>query len=297
MDERLADIGIGLPGQAREPGFDRVHPLADAGEAEPVDDPLDRADLVLDAGAILVGDGDRRGEVAEGDMVAAQRLECQIGVGGLVVGIAVEQLDRLVVDHLAQHRGDRLALVEPLAAQPGQGPGRVGLVERDEPRDPAIAEVLVVELIEDARPAEAGEAEDGERTQVQRAQHRLEAPGQRRVREQPVEIHRRLGHAHALASRRDRAVEESPRLRIVERCDLRHEAREQVERAIGLRDEPGQRLAPVATLQRIDTLDQRAAGAVRLVGRRQEGQGEMVAALEMLARIFEAGAALLVDQP
>ena len=70
MDERLADIGVDMAGQRAEPGLDRVHALADAGEAEPVDDPLDRADLLLDPGAVGIGDGDRRGQIAEGDMPA-----------------------------------------------------------------------------------------------------------------------------------------------------------------------------------------------------------------------------------
>ena len=65
-------------------------------------------------------------------MVAAELLQREVGIGDLVVGVAVEQLDRLVVHHLAQQGGDGLALVEPLAPKPGQRLGRVGLVERDE---------------------------------------------------------------------------------------------------------------------------------------------------------------------
>ncbi|NIJ35164.1 hypothetical protein FHS98_003568 [Sphingomonas oligoaromativorans] len=65
-------------------------------------------------------------------MVAAERLEREVGVRHLVVGVAVEKLRRLIVQHLAQQRRDRLALVEPLAAEFGQQSGRIGLVERDE---------------------------------------------------------------------------------------------------------------------------------------------------------------------
>src|SRR3546814_7508437 len=115
MDEGLADIGIDLPGERAEPVLDRVDALADAGEAEPVDDALDSADLVLDAAAVLIGDGERRRQITEGDMVATQCLQGEIGVRRLVVGVAVEQLRRAVVDDLAQQRCDRLALVEPLA--------------------------------------------------------------------------------------------------------------------------------------------------------------------------------------
>lgn len=83
-----------------------------------------------------------------------------------VVGIAVEQLRGLVVENLAQQRGDRLALVEPLAPQLGQHLGSVGLVERDEARDPTIAEVRRIERVEDSRPAHIGEAQDGERAKM-----------------------------------------------------------------------------------------------------------------------------------
>jgi hypothetical protein len=55
--------------------------------------------------AVLVGDGDRRGEIAEGDIVAAERLQRLVGIDDLVVGVAVEQLRGLVVHHLAQQRG------------------------------------------------------------------------------------------------------------------------------------------------------------------------------------------------
>ncbi len=37
---------------------------------------------------------------------------------------------------------------EPLPTQLGQRLGRIGLVERDEPRDPAVAEILVIERVE-----------------------------------------------------------------------------------------------------------------------------------------------------
>src|SRR3546814_4799310 len=47
MDQWLPDIGIDMAGQARQPGFDRVHAFADAGEPQSVDDPLDDADLFV----------------------------------------------------------------------------------------------------------------------------------------------------------------------------------------------------------------------------------------------------------
>src|SRR5690606_15553402 len=47
MDERLADIGVDMTWERPEPGFDRIDALTDAGEAESVDDALDRADLLV----------------------------------------------------------------------------------------------------------------------------------------------------------------------------------------------------------------------------------------------------------
>src|SRR3546814_16423384 len=45
VDQRLADIGIDMPGQAAEPGLDGVDGPADGGEAVRVDDAPDRAAL------------------------------------------------------------------------------------------------------------------------------------------------------------------------------------------------------------------------------------------------------------
>src|SRR3546814_2006923 len=71
-------------------------------------------------------------------MITAERLQRHIGVRHLVIGVRIQKLRGLVVHHLAQQRGDRLALVEPLPAQLRQHFGRIRLVEADEPRDPAV---------------------------------------------------------------------------------------------------------------------------------------------------------------
>jgi hypothetical protein len=72
----------------------------------------------------------------------------------------------LVIHDLAQERGDRFAFVEPLPTQLGQRLGRVALLEREKARDLEIAEVLMVERIEDSRPAHAWEAEHRQRAKV-----------------------------------------------------------------------------------------------------------------------------------
>src|SRR3546814_8203635 len=57
VDERLADVGVDMAWQAAEPGLDRVHRLADGGEAAAVADALRRADLLGGIRAALVPDG------------------------------------------------------------------------------------------------------------------------------------------------------------------------------------------------------------------------------------------------
>ena len=297
VDDRLPDVRVNVTGQARKPRLDRVDALADASEAQSVDDALDGANLLLDAAPALIGEGDRRGEIAERNMIAAKRLQRQVGVDQLVIGVAVEKLGGLVVNHLAQYRRHRLALVEPLAPELGQRLGGVGLVERKESRHPAVAEILVIERVENPRPTDIRETEDGQRPQMFSAEHRFEAAGQRRVGKQPVEIHRRLGDCDVMAARRDRAVKKGQRLAVVERAHLRHETGKQVQRAVGFGDEAGERLPPVAALHIVTALDQRPARGVGLVGRRQERQRRMVAALEMRIGILERRAPLFVDQP
>src|SRR3546814_2918347 len=81
--------------QAAEPGLDRVHRLADGGEAAAVDDALHRADLLGGTRAALVPDRDRSRQIAERDMVTAQLLQRHVGVERLVVGVGIEALSRL----------------------------------------------------------------------------------------------------------------------------------------------------------------------------------------------------------
>src|SRR3546814_1369022 len=69
-------------------------------------------------------------------------------------------LCRLVVDDLAEHRGHRLALVEPLAAELGERLGRLLLVERYEAGHPTIGKIFMIERVEDARTADIRETQD-----------------------------------------------------------------------------------------------------------------------------------------
>jgi hypothetical protein len=99
---------------------------------------------------------------------------------------------------------------------------RVGLVEQDRAGGPAVGKGEPVQLVEDAGEGRGGESGDGERAEVMLAQTRFEPAGQWLVDQDRVEIHGRLGHAHALAAGRDRRMEIGQRLAVIEPADFRH---------------------------------------------------------------------------
>src|SRR3984957_4988136 len=133
VDERLADIRVGVPREAAEPGFHGVYRFSDGREAGPVDHPLEGPDFLVGAAMAGVRDGDRRREIAESYVISAKSLQGEISIRRLVVRIGIDQRCWLVVEHLAKQGGDRFAFREPLAAQAYERPGRVGFVQRKEP--------------------------------------------------------------------------------------------------------------------------------------------------------------------
>ena len=90
MHDRLAHVGVGVAGQAAEPGLHSVQGLADGNEAAAVDDALDRQQLVVGLLGIGVGNYDRCGEIAEGYVIGAQLLQRLVGIGRLVVGVGID---------------------------------------------------------------------------------------------------------------------------------------------------------------------------------------------------------------
>ena len=80
VDERLAHIRVGVPGETAEPGFHGVYRLPDGREAGPVDYPLDGPDFLVGAArSVFTG----RGVFRSGfDMFV-------VGVGVAVVGYFV----------------------------------------------------------------------------------------------------------------------------------------------------------------------------------------------------------------
>ena len=244
---------------------------------------------------VLVPDRDRRGDVSLADEIGAELLQRSVGVEGLVGGVGVHEDRRLVGHHLLQDRHDRLALGEPLPADAGEHPGRVGLVEADGAGRPAIGEGEPVEIVEQAGPGLRRKAHDGQRAQMRLAKPRLEAAGQVLVDEDSVEMHRRLGDPHPLAAGRDAGMEVGQRLGVIEPVGLGHEALDQRQHAVGPVDEAGERAPPVGAVAG-SVLVEPGFGARRVLGRRQPEQGQEIAALEVSAFFLELRPALGVDQ-
>ena len=137
-DRGLANIAVDMAGQRSEPGLDRIHAFGHAGKIAALDDLFDQPQLLGGKRRFLVPHRNGRGDQREPDMVGAQLLQRGIGILGLVGGIAVDQHRSLVGHHFLEDRGDRFALGEPLAANFRKQLRRIGFVEHDCPRRPAI---------------------------------------------------------------------------------------------------------------------------------------------------------------
>src|SRR3546814_17296704 len=95
-----------------------------------------------------------------------------------------------------------------------------------EARDPAIAEVLVIEGIEDARPAEARKAENSERADVKVTETRLQPPDPRCVGKDTVQLPWRLGSDHRMVAVGYGAMQKPQRRIIVPPPDIGQAARQ-----------------------------------------------------------------------
>ena len=156
----------------------------------------------------------------------------------------------------------------------------------------------MVQRVEQPRARRIRETQDCQGSKMLIAQPRLYASGQRRVGQQGVEVDRRLRHGDGVVAAGDRSVQVGQGLGVVEGADLRHEAGQEIENAVAGGDEGRKLLTPIAALYRTRPLDQSALGAADLIGGRQEEQGQMTAAFEVLvAPTVELRAALFVDQP
>ena len=80
---------------------------------------------------------------------------------------------------------------------------------------------------------------------MRRPEHRLETAGQRLIGEQCVEIHGDFGHPDPMPLGRDRRVQISERLLVVEPGALRHEAFDELQHTAGTIDKPAENLARI----------------------------------------------------
>src|SRR3546814_7136891 len=89
----------------------------------------------------------------------------------------------------------------------------------------------MIERIENAGPGGTGKTQYRDGAQMLIAQHRLDPATERRIDQQPIEIDRRVRHGDRMALRRDTSMQECQRFGVVQRADLRHQARKKVERS------------------------------------------------------------------
>ena len=259
-DQRLADVGVGVAGDRRQPGLHRVEALGDGDKAAALDHPLDQAQFLIGDPGVAVADRHGGRHIAEGDLVGTQLLQRRIGVAGLVRRVAVEQRAFLLEDRLAQQRQHTLAFGEPLPTQAHQLFLGFIFVQADEAGRPAIGETQAVQIIQHTRPGRGGKAAHRQHAQVLLAQPRREAGGQRAVGQQGIQVKRHFRHGDPLAVGRYRGVQVAQGLAVVEPGKLRHHSFQQVEETLALGDEGGQPLAPVdATLRPV--LIEQAGGA------------------------------------
>ncbi|SAE89890.1 Uncharacterised protein [Enterobacter cloacae] len=244
-DDGLAHIRIGIAGNGRQPGIDRVQGFGDGDEAPALDDALHHAQLFIGSGRVGVEHRHRGGEVAEGDLIAAQLLQGGIGIGRFVAGVGIDQRAFLLEDGFAQQRHHVLALGEPLAAQAAQLLFRLGFVHADKARTPAVAKAQAVEVVQQARPGGSRKAPYRHHPQVLVAQRRREAADQSGIGQQRVDMERHFRHAHAVAPRGHRGVQVGQRFSVIEPGDFRHHTIEQVKDPIRFRHEGIEPAAPV----------------------------------------------------
>ena len=135
-------------------------------------------------------DHDRRRAVSERDMACAKRLQGFVRIGCLVVRICVQQRGRFVGEDFPQVGSQRPALCKPVADIGVQRLLRLGLVEGQEPRHPAIGKTELVKFGEQSRLAGCREPVDGEDFQCLFAKAWAEPAGQWRIDQERIEAHR-----------------------------------------------------------------------------------------------------------
>jgi hypothetical protein len=88
-DRRLADVGVDVARQTAEPGLDRIHRLAHAGEVASLDGLFDQAQTIVGNARVLVPDRHGRGDISLPDEIGAELLQGHICVERLVGGVRI----------------------------------------------------------------------------------------------------------------------------------------------------------------------------------------------------------------
>ena len=285
-NRRLPDIGVDVSRQAAEPGIHRVDGFRHGCEVAALDDLFNETQFLVGGARVGIPDSDRRGHVSDAGIVGAQFLKRQVGIGRLVRRISVD---------LLQDCGDGFSLREPLPPDLSEQFRRVGLVEKDGPRRPAIGEGQSVQLVQEPRRRRRREANDGEHAQVLRAKAGFEAAGQSLIGEQSVEINRGLWNANAMALCRDAGMQIGERLGIIEPRAFWHERLNEADEPVGAIDEAKHDLVRVNALVGTAFIEP-GLGAGCVLRRRQIGEGQEVAGFKMRAGFFEVCPSLCFDQ-
>ena len=162
-----------MSGQASEPGIDRIDGLGHGIEVATLNDLLDQSQLFVGDARSGIPDRDTGRDIGHAGGIGAEFLQGQVGIGRLVGSIGVHQSRRLVGHHFFENRGDGFAFGKPLAADPGQQPRRLKLVEQDGAGAPAIGKRQPVHFIKKARCRRTRKSDDGKDPQMLITQTRL----------------------------------------------------------------------------------------------------------------------------
>jgi hypothetical protein len=247
---------------------------------------------------IAVPDGDRRGQVPKRDEIVAQLLEGGIRVGGLVRRGVVDQRRLLLAGLLLDHRPEALALGPPLS--PVFLEERLGfdLVEAQVPRHPAVFGLQVIERVQHSGEGRSRKSRDRQGAEEMVPEHGHIAGRKRHVRQERIQVHRRLGRAHGMAMGRNRAVQVCERLVVIERAHVGEHPRQDV-------DDLGDRLlkVPEFSEQRRALVGRAAAGLVEEegrgarapFGRQPPRERQVVARFVMSPRVLERSLSFPID--
>ena len=254
---------------------------------------------------MLGGDGRRpvphghaRGDVPERNQVLAQLLQRPIRVGGLHVGIRIDQRRFLTEDDLLQHGQHRLPLGEPLPPAAPELALRFVLPEDEEPGHPPVGERKVVEVVQQPGAREVREPEHGQGAEVEVSQRGFDAAGKRRIGQDCIQVRRNPRYRDAPVRRGNRAMQVGEGVLVRHRRQARHHVPQEHEGTVGpclkvleVRP-PGDRPAGIGG----GALHQGFRRPRPGIGGRQVGERQPEQRLEMTAPPGKFPAPFIVDQ-